>query len=634
MPPMKKRNFFLCLPQLLLALALFIPSVPKSVNAAEAAWSAISMPQGGTVVDMAVSPNQNGLIYLLTFSGEHGLWRTNDDGNTWQRILQTGDSGLTSIERICLAADSTFYVAGNSGSGPTCLKSTDNGQSFIAFTLPAEVDSTAGFAAFDDRRFFFASFDGVWSRIWHTTNGSTFESTAVSAVPCSVLELSPDFTNDNTLIAGGGDGNIYLSTNGGTTFSGLQQSPLTGDISLAFAADFASSRYIYASSRTAGAGIWRLKIGEPVWSRIDTGLPAGMMISGLSITTEGIVYAPSANQVSASNGGLVRKTPYTTWEMVRDGLPAGATMWGLESRGNKLYSLDTATDRIMTYTDTLASAVELISPSTGAPGLGAFSSGGVGGIDLLWRNPGGASGYEWQVSDLADMSVPRSEGTTGAETYRLRNLEPGVTYYWRVRVTSPLAGPWSQVRSFTTALGAPVLLTPAPGSTPSTLLPPFQWQQATGATSYELMLSAEADFQTLAFWPMAINGNAWRPETALTPATAYFWKVKAIGRNSFSPWSAVSVFTTAAPPTTPPPAPTTTAPATMSSPPPTSAAAAPSTTPAPTTTATTAAAPVPIERLAASTPVPGWMVLMMLGLGGLFLVVLTLIVGAKKSRRS
>ncbi len=632
---MKIRNFFPC-PLLVLALITFLPG-PEPVSAADAAWSALSMPQAGATVDIAVSPNQNGTVFLLAFNSGHALWRTNNDGNTWQRILQTGDSGLISIERICLAGDGTLYIAGSSGTGPTCLKSTDNGQSFNSIALPAEVDSTAGFAAFNNQRFFYTSFDGVWSKIWSTSDGTSFGNTAVSAMPISALELSPDFASDNTLIAGSSDGSVYISTNGGATFSGLLQSPLTGDISLAFAGDFASSRYIYAASRTAGAGIWHLKLGEPLWSRVDTGLPPGTIISGLSISSNGTIFASCANQVNASSGGLVRKTPDTSWNMTRDGLPAGATLWGLESRGNKVYSMDTANNRIVTYTDTLASPVELLSPPAGAPGLGAFSSGTVGGIDLVWSNPGGASGFQWQVSDIADMSVTRFEGSTATETYRLRNLDPGVTYYWRVRATSPLTGPWSSTRNFTAALGSPVLLIPAPGATPSTLLPPFQWQPSAGATSYELMLSTEAGFQTLAFWPMGITGNVWQPKTALLPATAYFWKVRAISLNSFSPWSAVSAFTTAAPPTTtPPPTQTTAAPPTTTTPAPTTPAAAPITAPPPTLTTSaspTLAAPASFERLDASTAAPGWVILIIIVLGGLSVAVLVLNIVAERSRR-
>jgi photosystem II stability/assembly factor-like uncharacterized protein len=637
---MKKSNLLRYLTRLLLFLTLFIPTAPQPVTAADAVWSALPMPQAGTVTDMAVAPN--GSIYLLSFDNGHSLWRTTNDGGTWLGILQTGQFGLSSIERITVAGDGTLFAAGTSGAGSFCLRSTDSGQNFTSLTLPAAMDSSAGFTAVDSQRFFYTSFDGTFSRVWRTANGTTFTSTAVSGGALSTLELSPNFAADNTLIAVGGDGTVYMSTDGGATFTGLQQSPLVGDIHMAFAPDFTSSRYIYAASRTAGAGIWRLKAGEPAWTRVDTGLPAGTIISGLSVSSGSTIYASTANQVSPSSGGLVRGDEGTTWNWARDGLPPGAVLWGLHQRGNRLYSLDTANNRTVTYTDTLASPIVLVSPPAGAPGLGTFSAGTVGGIDLAWLNPGGAGAFQWQVSDIADMSVTRFEGTTAAETYRLRNLEPGVIYYWRVRATLPLTGPWSAIRSFTTALGTPALLVPAPGATSSTLLPPFQWQPSTGATSYELALSTLAGFQTVTALVPGIPGNVWRPDTALVPATAYFWKVRAIGQNTFSPWSAVSSFVTAAPPPTttrppasttaqPPPTTTTPLPTTTSAPPVTTTAAIPSaTTPQPTTTAP--AAPASFGRLGGD-EAPAWLIFVLIGMGGLSVVVGVLVIRSIKTKK-
>jgi hypothetical protein len=624
-----------------LSAALFTPVSPVSVSAADAAWSALPMPQPvGNLVDMAVSPSQDGLIYLLTFDNGHILWRTINDGSTWQRILKTGDLSLSAIDRVAVARDGTLYVAGSSSTGPSCVKSTDTGQTFTVVNLPIAVDSSAGFAAFNNQASFYSSYDGTRSRVWRTANGASFANTIVASVALTIIEPSPNFGNDNTLVAAGGDGNVSISTDRGATFSGLQQSPLTGDHYLAFAGDYASNKYIYAASRTPGAGIWRLKVGEPAWNRIDSGLPAGTIISGLSVSGSGVIYAATANQAGASSGGLVRKTPVNpAWDTARNGLPAGAVLWGLYERGNKLYSLDTANNRIMTYTDTLASPVELLSPQTGTPGLGAFSSGTVGGIDLVWRNPGGAAGFQWQVSDIPDISAVRFEGTITTETVRLKGLDPGVTYFWRVRATSPLLGPWSTLRNFTTALGAPVLQAPGVGAVVLLLQPPFQWQVSSGATTYELMLSTASDFHVLAASTTSINGNVWQPKVALTPMTAYFWKVRAIGVNTFSSWSAVSAFTTAAPATStaPPITTTSSAPPTTTPPAPTTTAAQLSTTTAPTPaetfsheqTATQSVAEQPIM----DTSLPGLVVVILIGMGGLSLAVVLLIIASERSRR-
>ncbi|PPD58219.1 fibronectin type III domain-containing protein [Dehalogenimonas etheniformans] len=616
---------------MLVALVLFSPLATQPISAADSAWSDLPMPQSvGTVVDMAVSPYQTSLVYLLAFNNGHKVWRTFNDGSAWQLIYQTGSAGLSSIDRFTLARNGTLLIAGGSANGPACLKSIDQGQTFTQFTLPVAIDSTAGFGALSEQSFFFTSFDGSRSRVWRTADGSAFESTIISATPLTILELSPGFAADNNLIAAGADGNFYLSTDGGSHFSALQQSPLVGEVCLAFSADYSASKYIYAASTSVGSGIWRMKVGEPAWTRIDAGLPNGTMLSDIEVSVGGIIYAASSNQVNASNGGLVKKTVFnSSWETARDGLQTGTTLWGLQSRGSKLYSLDTANNRIVVYNDTLASPVELLSPQSGSPGIGTFAAGTIGGIDIVWRNPGGATGFQWQVSDSYDMSIIRFESTTATESARLKNLDPGTTYYWRVRAVTPSLSPWSAVWSFTTALGAPVLTTPAIGSTVQILQPPFQWQPSTGAKSYELMLSTSADFSNLTAFATGIGGNAWQPTSPLIPSTGYFWKVRAIGTNTYSPWSAVSAFTTSAPPTTSA-APTKTV--------------LPTTTPVPTQTttatapplSTSAQTPAPTQSIAPpiTTPsVPGLLIGILIGMGCLSGFMVSMIIKTRKQRR-
>ena len=225
---MKVRN----LPRWGLALLVtFIASTFFSitpVTAANVGWSSLNMPQNaGTVVDIGISPNQDGLLYLLAFNNGHNIWRTLNDGGSWQQIFQTGDPRLAAPDRVVVARNGTLFIAGNSSTGPAYLKSNDNGQTFTSFTLPVGLDSTSGFAALNDQRIFFTSFDGSRSRVWRTVNGSSFENTVVSATPLSILELSPSFAADNTLLTAGGDGNVYASTDGGVTFTALQQSPLS-----------------------------------------------------------------------------------------------------------------------------------------------------------------------------------------------------------------------------------------------------------------------------------------------------------------------------------------------------------------------------------------------------------------------
>ena len=557
-----------------------------------------------SVVDMAVSPKGTE-IYLLTFSNSstHSLWRSTDEGLSWRRIVSTGDFGLTVIELMSVANDGTLYVAGPTASSQICLRSTDAGLTFTALTLSSAVDSTSGFASVDSRQFFYTSLD-TFARVWRTADGITFDNTNVSGAALTDLELSPGFASDKTMIAGAVDGNIYLSTDGAVTFSALQKPSLTGDLYLAFAPDFATSKYIYAASSTAGAGIWRLKVGETIWTRVDSGFPPGTIISGLSVSADGIIYAATANQVSATFGGLERKTPANAaWDVARDGLASGATLWGLDQRGNKLYSLDTTGNRIVSYTDTLASPVALTSPADKAQGLGIYTAPSTGGIDLVWRNPGGATTYAWQVASNADMSSIKFEGTSTTETTRLTNLDPGATYYWRIRATAPLQGPWSVARSFSAALANVQLIVPGAGASNIPVNTIFQWVPVTGATNYEISVSLDAGFGIIAS-SATVTGNAWQPATALVPSSTYYWRVRAVSASSSSAWRAISAFTTAATP-------------------------APTTTQPPATTTVTQPAPT----VTVTTSTPDWVILVVIGFGAMIIVLLVVVIVVVRGKK-
>jgi hypothetical protein len=221
----------------------------------------------------------------------------------------------------------------------------------------------------------------------------------------------------------------------------------------------------------------------------------------------------------------------------------------------------------MTYTDSLNQPVTLTSPPDEAPGVGTIINDAVKNISLDWETLNGASEYKWQLDYDTDFSsVPSGfEGTTEASSAPLPALDPVTTYYWRVRVTKPVLSPWSDKWSFTTSLGtevtAPKLDSPEAGASGVPVKPIFQWSAIAGAESYELMVSTEATFANptiLKSGANALPATAWQCNIALKYNTTYYWKVRAIGSDTRSLWSAVSAFATEPPPSpqsTPPPQP-------------------------------------------------------------------------------
>lgn len=565
----------------------------------------------GTLVEILASPQYQAdrALYLLSFNSGHVLWRTEDDGLSWRKILGAGDFDINTIDLVKTADDGTLFIAATDTQGGLCLISSDKGTTFKTVRLPVALSSTAGFAAADKDRFYFTTFDGNVSEVWRTASGGMFfESVYISGFTLPALALSPQFNLYHIMTAAASNGQVYISTDTGATFTALPASPLSGSLRLAFSPDFGTSGKLYLSSNTVNAGIHVLKIGDTSWKRVDSGLPTGTIFSGLNVAANSAIYAPSANSVSTATGGLARTLDESSaWILTHNGLPDGATLWGISSSDQKLWSLDTTHNRVMSYIDTIADALTLLSPAPPAPGLGVFTAGVINGIDIKWQSVSGATGYEWQLNDISDMSAPLLNGSTAASSVRLNSLEPGTTYYWRVRVVTPVPGPWSVKYTFTTALGGavtvPQLISPEPGGVNLITMPLFQWQPVSGATGYELLLSADASFQSIIAAPSGISGNAWQPPSALAPATTHYWKIRAVSDNSFSAWSAISAFSTAA---------IATVPATTN----------------PVITAPTPTTPAPIAMA-----MPDWLAVTLAGMGGAVIILLTALVVVAKGRR-
>ena len=92
---------------------------------------------------------------------------------------------------------------------------------------------------------------------------------------------------------------------------------------------------------------------------------------------------------------------------------------------------------------------------------------------------------------------------------------------------------------------APLLTLPAAGATTS-LKPVFQWGTIASASKYDLLVATDAAFRDIVIEKTgdnALPGNAWESDISLNKSANYYWKVRACSTNSFSDWSAVSVFT-------------------------------------------------------------------------------------------
>ena len=511
-------------------------------------------------------------VFMLTFNinnQKHSLWRTLDNGRTWDRIFCSSFTGIDNLKWVKTIPQysidtPSIVVAGQKDGNPVIWESNDNGQTFTPHITPCVVDT---WSIVDNHKWFIGGYDGSKALIYYTANGGNFYTAPAEVCDqqLTTIVLSPNYTQEKMILAGNTIGQVYLSEDNGVTFRMLgQQLPLTfgiGRINLAFDSKFSENKIIYASSdanvtSTSTERIFRFTLNKSTsWLSICAGLPDNTIIRQVAIADNGTLYAINIQAVVAADkkGGVVRSLNPTSsspaFETILRGLDDTDTIFIISINEHQLWAVDTTNTRLMTFADSLSVPVVPISPEDNASGLS------ISNLNLKWQALGGSNEYEWQVSDNADFTgiLPGLTGTSESCSARLTGLEPATTYYWRVRGSKPFLSPWSNPMSFTTILGGsnvtPLLTVPAAGAI-TTLKPVFQWGTIASANKYDLLVAEDASFENIVIdktGDNALPSNAWESDISLKKSATFFWKVRACSNNSFSNWSAVSVFTTDAP---------------------------------------------------------------------------------------
>jgi len=335
-----------------------------------------------TIIDLALAPgdSEDNTLFMLTWGGEHSLWRSLDEATTWERVFSSTLPEVNGLSRVALSPQygiesQVVFLAGTSNGNSVIWNSGDGGQTFSRSgqAAPYPIDI---WAAVSDDILVIGSYDGSAGLVYRTTNrGRSYpDETAVGSEPLSSIALLPNYDQDETILIGNTNGWVYLSQDDGTSFEPLPLdatlSPLTGSVTVAFDPEFSSNNTLYAASSSPDEGIYRFALDSSTrWENIDT--PAGGMLGQLAVSVGGTLYAVNFK----ADGGMERCLNPTyslgpTFETVTRGLDDGATLTNLWQRGNRLWSIDTTNVKLMTFTDSLTLPVTLSSPADTAPGIG------------------------------------------------------------------------------------------------------------------------------------------------------------------------------------------------------------------------------------------------------------------------
>jgi photosystem II stability/assembly factor-like uncharacterized protein len=505
-------------------------------------------------------------MFMVTSDGGAGpesVWKTTNAGADWTRVLAFATAANWGFVKLspAFATDQTLYFG--DWTGTAIRKSANGGASWTPSVSPVPIADIL----VETPTTIYVGSSAVAQVQKSANSGWTWVPSTITGAPGAINHIEQAPNGD--ILVGSTAGMVYRSTNAGTTYSSVILTPIAGAgaVVIAFDTNYATNSTVYAAAPGV-AGIFRAVIGtSTVWSNID---PAGAAqvttaagVSDIVLGSDGTLYASCLG----ANVGIYRAINPTAptapvLAVTREGLnagellPAGATLVALRiSEGsNILHAIDSnAVNSVITWTDTIMSTV---APAMTAPRNKA-EIGGTTGV-LVWNAVPGATAYQVRIDTRPDFlqgAVAGSPFTVAPLTnLAVPGLFNGTKYYWQVRVSAPVFGPWGgdtfgAPMTFSTALGAPpaapVLTSPLAGATGVDTMPLFQWTAMGGATSYQLQLADNPEFEG-SIKPggaAGLPGTAYMMDIELDYGKTYYWRVKGMSATGDSPYSVTGVFT-------------------------------------------------------------------------------------------
>jgi len=544
------------------------------------------------ISDITVTPGGDSLFATTSSTfGPEGIWSSAGDplNGHWYRLLTMDTSTNTIILRLSPYYEDDDTIYATEVEGNRMALSQSRGNTWEWHFAPGPV---IDLAVEDNETLYVALPNGEvsksinWARTW-------LEEAVETGLPgINMLTLAPD----GTLFAGGTNGQIAYSTDGGASFTIIDE-PVGGNnanVQVICDVNYIENGIIYAATDIPDAGIWRWVIDKSIeWEQIDeaiTDLADGQEIGGFVMGTEGTLYALRLEPASATTGGITRSLNPSSaeccdgaveFDLANESLPAGTSFEinggtissshyprsSGDDEQNDLWALDSSNQLIYRFQDILCKS----GPTLDEPEdesmlpIGPCSCEQVTCLFLGWQELTGAITYELGIyrdpeciediwtgsSDYACDDIRAVSGGNSAV------LVSNNSYYWRMRSIEPLISPWSDTWSFTITLAdAPAGFFPASGSTDMTIRPAFTWDSIAKASSYEFILARDSDFTNLVVnltGPDALPTTAWKCDIDLDYSNRYFWKVRGITNISYGDWT-INTFSTGAAPSTPSPA--------------------------------------------------------------------------------
>jgi len=527
--------------------------------------------------DIAVSASSD-TLYLASVnsstgcSGFDSLWRSYGQATfrTWERVLCLNTRTNDIILRMSVEDNQTIFFAARSSTD--LFQSRDGGQAWQNISPGVIITD---FAVSGTQA-------GLQLHVLSNNYVRRGESTAqawqwIPKVDSQALSGHSINVSLNGIITVGdaGTGTISFSADNGNQFNRISTAvPVPGNIHAVSDPRVTNYIVIYAGSDSPGGDIYAWVVGTSQnW--IDMGAPQSS-IYGLAHegTLYGVWSSGTGTGVNRTLNPESIEANFVEWDNLTAGLPDGVIFTrepsSLKTSGSvDLWAIDdrpytATTGRLWTFFDCFGVGPQIVTPPSRelllsapillAPGANSIipfdeDKGNITDIQFRWRHPTQARKYDLYLAKDTEFShlitqqtiIPDSPLTPNwTLSHREIQLEPGTTYYWRIRITRDatgeiVEGQWSATSSFSVAaapkkqstIPGPGLLNPANGETKVIPTPQFTWQPVSGAQKYELTLARDKELEQFVL-RATVSATTYRYDSNLETGNTYFWQVKAI----------------------------------------------------------------------------------------------------------
>ncbi|NUN07785.1 MAG: peptidylprolyl isomerase [Ignavibacteriaceae bacterium] len=174
-------------------------------------------------------------------------------------------------------------------------------------------------------------------------------------------------------------------------------------------------------------------------------------------------------------------------------------------------------------------------------------SGATGGLLFEWPEIPEAVLYKLQVALDSGFTNLVYNNSIGRNITTIGSFEQGLKkHYWRVASNNggSLSG-YSPVRTFTTGIKPPTLISPPDSAEGVSINPQFSWEELPGAVGYRFQLATSPSFFGSALIINQLITGVNYSVFNLAPNKRYYWRVRGIASAYEGPLSATRTFMTA-----------------------------------------------------------------------------------------